>query len=269
MNVGSVTLSTGATLVATLATASNQTAAPLVSTGPVNLAGAMLDVMVPSLPAVGTALTVVSSNAPVQGTFAGLGEGSHLTLASGTYRVTYVGGSSGDDVQLIALGDVAPPVVNVPPTAPLIPPNSNLVFSIARSNAISISDPAVGNSPIQVTLSTTAGTLSLGSVAGLTFIAGTGTGNTTMTFVGTVAAINSDLDGLVFSSPSAFVGTAQIVIAANDLGNGNSIQPQTTTGQINVGVDNVNLPPSVTISASVNGGTPQTLGNPQISAVRQ
>lgn len=51
------------------------------------------------------------------------------------------------------------------------------------------------------------------------------------------------------------------MITANDLGNGNSAGPQTTTGQVSIGVVYVNPPPAVTISASVNGGAAQTLGN--------
>ena len=51
---------------------------------------------------------------------------------------------------------------------------------------------------MQETLTATNGTLTLGTTAGLNFSVGTGTNNSTMTFTGTVAAINTALQGLIY-----------------------------------------------------------------------
>ena len=52
-------------------------------------------------------------------------------------------------------------------------------------------------SPVEVTLNVSNGVLTLAGTAGLVFTAGDGTADASMTFTGTVAAINAALDGLV------------------------------------------------------------------------
>ena len=75
----------------------------------------------------------------------------------------------------------------------------SLVFSQANGNAISVSDPFVGNLPVRVTLTADFGTLSLSGVKGLTFAAGSGPSGATMTFTGTLANVNAALDGMKFT----------------------------------------------------------------------
>jgi hypothetical protein len=111
-----------------------------------------------------------------------------------------------------------PPVNTVPGTQTLIE-NSQIVFSTANGNAISIADPAAGSIPIPETLTATNGLISLPTTAGLTFSVGTGFNNSTMTFTGTVAAINTALQGLrFFPATTNFVGAASLTVNTNDLG---------------------------------------------------
>ena len=70
------------------------------------------------------------------------------------------------------------------------------MFSTASGNSVSVGDIDTGNNPVIVTLAATNGTITLGSTAGLTFGAGDGIDDPTMTFVGTIDEINSALDGL-------------------------------------------------------------------------
>ena len=77
--------------------------------------------------------------------------------------------------------------------------NVPLIFSAANNNLIVIPDPDAGSALLQITLSVTNGTLSLSGTSGLTFSSGSGSGDTTMTFVGTIDDINAALDGLEFS----------------------------------------------------------------------
>jgi hypothetical protein len=110
------------------------------------------------------------------------------------------------------------PVNTVPGTQSLIE-NSQLVFSTANGNAISIADPDAGTIPIQETLTATNGLISLPTTAGLSFSAGTGLNNSTITFTGTVAAINTALQGLRFTpSTTNFVGAASLTVDTNDQG---------------------------------------------------
>ena len=88
--------------------------------------------------------------------------------------------------------------VNTVPGPQTTNENTALVFSSGNGNLISVSDPAAGNSPLQETLTATNGTLTLNGTTGLTFTSGTGTGDATMTFTGTITDINNALDGLSF-----------------------------------------------------------------------
>jgi hypothetical protein len=110
-----------------------------------------------------------------------------------------------------------------------------LVFSSAGANAISISD--VDASVVQVTLRATAGTLTLGSTAGISLGAGTGTDDVVVTFSGTLAAVNGALDGLQFRSEAGFDGVATLDITTDDLGGSGSGGPQTAIDSVLIAVD--------------------------------
>ncbi len=74
----------------------------LQTSGTVSLNNAALQVSLGYVPAVGTVFTLISNGggSPVRGTFAGLPEGSLVTLDGGTFQISYVGGASGQDVTL-------------------------------------------------------------------------------------------------------------------------------------------------------------------------
>ncbi len=74
-------------------------------------------------------------------------------------------------------------------------------------------------SPLQVTLTVTNGTISLSQLIGLSFTAGDGVADATMTFTGTLADLNAALDGLSFAPTADFNGAANLQIATNDQGN--------------------------------------------------
>jgi VCBS repeat-containing protein len=105
-------------------------------------------------------------------------------------------------------------------TAPLLettPQNTGLVFSGANGNAISISDPDLGN--VEITLTVTNGTLSLNGIANLAFTSGSGIEDTTMTFSGNQTDINNALDGLDFNPDNGFTGSEMLQIIVDDQGN--------------------------------------------------
>ena len=93
--------------------------------------------------------------------------------------------------------------VNSVPGPQETPKDANKVFSAGNSNAITISDVDAGASTVQVTLTATNGTITLPVLTGLTFSAGDGTADATMTFTGTIANINLRLDGMTFAPPVA------------------------------------------------------------------
>jgi hypothetical protein len=70
-----------------------------------------------------------------------------------------------------------------------------------------------------MTLSAVNGTITLASLAGLSFITGNGAADPVLVFSGGVADINAALNGLRFAPAANFNGTAQLQLAVDDLGN--------------------------------------------------
>ena len=110
--------------------------------------------------------------------------------------------------------DAAP--VNTVPSAQTTNEDTAKVFSSGNGNQISIADSDAGGANNEVTLSVTNGTLTLAGTTGLTFTVGTGTANTTMTFRGTAAAINTALNGLSYSPTANYNGSATLTLATKD-----------------------------------------------------
>jgi hypothetical protein len=109
--------------------------------------------------------------------------------------------------------------VNSVPVGQPATKNVAKTFSSATSNLISISDLDAGLLIVQVQLNATNGTITLPVKTGLTFTAGDGTADATMTFTGTIANINLRLNGLTFTGNFNFTGAATLQIVTSDLGN--------------------------------------------------
>ena len=118
------------------------------------------------------------------------------------------------------------------------PLNTPLLFSTSNSNAITLSDVDIGSGNAEVTLNVTNGTLSLASISNLSFSAGTGTTDTSMTFSGKLIDINAALNGLQYSPTTGFSGSSTLQIVANDLGNSGSGTSLTDSTSIFIGVSN-------------------------------
>ena len=132
----------------------------------------------------------------------------------------------------IADDDATP--VNTVPGPQTVAEDIALVFSTGGGNAVVVADPDTGI--LTVTLAVTNGTLTLNGVAGLAFTTGDGTADATMTFSGTVAAINAALDGMAYQPAANYNGPAQLDITTSD-GNTND------TDTVNIGVTAVNDAP--------------------------
>jgi len=100
--------------------------------------------------------------------------------------------------------------VNFVPGAQITTADIALVFSSANGNQISISDVDAGSNSVEVTLSVNNGTLTLDGTTGLSFTAGDGTSDSTMTFRGSKVSINTALNGLVFTPTANYIGAATL-----------------------------------------------------------
>ncbi|MCO6413443.1 MAG: tandem-95 repeat protein, partial [Thiogranum sp.] len=112
--------------------------------------------------------------------------------------------------------------------------NTSLAFSSLDGNGISISDPDA--SVVEVTLSVTNGNLTLSGTGGLTFSAGDGESDATMTFTGAADAVNAALDGLLFQPDMEFLGFANLTVITDDRGESGSGGPMTTMNTVTIAV---------------------------------
>ena len=143
--------------------------------------------------------------------------------------------------------------VNTVPTDQEVDQDESLVFSTANGNAVSVSDVDAGGGSMQVTLTGTNGLITLGSTTGLTFTGGSGAGDGTMTFEGTITDINAALEGLTFIPTAGYNGTASLQIITNDVGNSGSGGPQTDDDTIPITVNPIN-PEIISVNATTPNG---------------
>ena len=113
---------------------------------------------------------------------------------------------------------------------------TDIVFSAANGNQISIADVDAGTTDVSVTLTVTHGTLDLADVTGLTFTTGDGTGDATMTFSGSLSAINAALAVVVFHPETGYVGAAEFDITVSDLGHSGSGGAQTDSSVVDLAI---------------------------------
>lgn len=161
-------------------------------------------------------------------------------------------GSGGEqiDTKTVTLNVTAvndAPVNNVPGSQNASQ-NVALGFNTANGNAIFITDVDSGNGLMTVTLTATNGVLSLGSLAGITMVTGTGLNNVTMTFEGNRTSINAALQTLTFKGTTNYVGAASVTIETNDNGNSGTGGAKSDVDSISINVLPVN-PKVINVSA--------------------
>ena len=203
-----------------------------------NGAHALLAVKITTLPALGTlklsGVNVTAgqtvSAADITSallTYTPVLNGSGTGYTSFTFQVQDNGGTANGGIDLDASPNtitfnvtaVNDAPVNSVPGSQSTTPNTAKVFSSGNGNLISISDVDVAAGSMQVQLVSTNGATTLSGTAGLSFSVGDGTADATMTFTGTVAAVNTALSGLSFNPTTSFTGTASLQIVSSDQGN--------------------------------------------------
>ncbi len=144
------------------------------------------------------------------------------------------------------------PVNVLPGGSVTTPENTAIVFSTATNNATMVLDGDAGSS-VQITLTATNGTLTLGST---TNVSVTGDRTSTVTATGSIANLNAALNGLRFTPNANYNGSASFQIVTND---GAPVQlggalSDTDTLDITITANGANDAPVLT-------GTPATLAN--------
>ncbi len=124
-----------------------------------------------------------------------------------------------------------------------------LVLSTGNGNAISVNDSDAAGASLTQTLSVDTGSLTLATLAGISVDAGTN-GSAAMTISGTLAALNTALNGLSYASPADFNGAATLSISTNDNGNTGTDGSKSDSDTITITVVAVNDVPAFTVGAN-------------------
>ncbi|MGV2334614.1 MAG UNVERIFIED_CONTAM: hypothetical protein LVR18_11035 [Planctomycetaceae bacterium] len=163
---------------------------------------------------------------------------------------------------LLLTDGINDPPVNAVPLPQTVNEDTDLIFSAAGGNGVSVSDADVwlGNNTLRVTLTAVNGVITLSRTTNLTFTAGDGVADTTMTFTGAVDMINFALEGMRFRSAQDYFGSASITITTNDLGGFTGpptppAAPQQDVDTIPITVAPVNDPPSFSLPTIVVNST--------------
>ena len=171
-------------------------------------------------------------------------------VADVTVRATDTGGLSVETTFAVTVAAVNDAPVNVVPPAQETPAGTPLVFAAVHHDRIGVDDIDAGAGPLLVTLAATGGTLTLATTAGVSFTAGDGAGDSSMTFTGSPAAVNAALDGMRFDPSPGFSGAASLTITTDDQGHSGSGGAKTDTDTVAITVSDELPPPSVFISGA-------------------
>lgn len=156
------------------------------------------------------------------------GSGTHRTLsftpvadANGGPATIHVRVSDGAAFTDLTFQVTITPVNDAPVnTAPAsVTARQNETFTFGGTDRLFVSDVDAGSAELEVTLTADhGGAVTLADTAGLTFTIGDGTDDASVRFRGTLSAINTALDGLLYRPGSGHTGAATLTFATSDLG---------------------------------------------------
>jgi hypothetical protein len=132
-------------------------------------------------------------------------------------KVADPNGQSATKTVALSVNAIAPTLTA--PTTGTVAKNGTLTFS---RSAIKIADVNAGTAVEQVVLTSTNGTLKLGSTTGITFVSGANS-SASMTISGTLTNLNAALNGLKFTPTTNFNGSGTVSVKYTDAGDGLSV----------------------------------------------
>jgi VCBS repeat-containing protein len=139
-----------------------------------------------------------------------------------------------------------------------------LTLDSAHGNAITLSDQDLAQGPLTVTLQATLGTVSLATTQGLSFAAGDGTADATMTFTGSLADLQAALASLRFSPDANANGAAVLSVGVTDAADSSLADRK----RIDVTIRPVNDSPvlATPTTIEVTAGSAAAIGTAQLNA---
>ncbi|GJE54785.1 hypothetical protein EKPJFOCH_1269 [Methylobacterium thuringiense] len=145
--------------------------------------------------------------------------------------------------------------VNGVPAGQSVNEDTDLVFSAANANRITVSDADADGGSLTTTLSVVHGILTVGSAANVVV---SGTGTSTLTLTGTVADINAALEGTTYRGMANYNGADTLTITTDDKGNTGTGGAKSDTDTIALTVVPVADPPRHTAPVGTQSATEDT-----------
>ena len=181
--------------------------------------------------------------------------------------------SDSDTIQINVVEVNDPPTITLTNSKEAVDEDGALTISSSKGNPIVVAESVLDPAPsadFQLSLTVSHGVLSLNpsAIGALVFSfsdlygvgAGDGTSDSTMTFQGTIAEINSALDGLVYTPTSNYNGSDSIDILVNDRGQTGAGPAGTANSSISVNVRATNDNPAITAPSIANALEDTKLG---------
>ncbi|MFT3891575.1 MAG: putative Ig domain-containing protein [Anaerolineales bacterium] len=176
------------------------------------------------------------------------------------------GSSTGSDTAIITITAINDSPVNSVPGTQTMDEDTALIFSAGNGNQISVNDVDVNTDSLEITLSTTNGTVTLAGTTGLNFTTGDGAADTSMVFQGALTDINNALGTLTFDPIVNYYGSAVLTFTTNDLGNTGIGGTLIDTDAVNITINNVNDAPFVANAIPDQNATEDMVFNFQFAA---
>ncbi|MEM7578442.1 MAG: DUF4347 domain-containing protein [Cyanobacteria bacterium P01_A01_bin.80] len=142
-----------------------------------------------------------------------------LTITTNDFGNSGTGEIKSDtDAIAIKVKPVNDAPVNKVPQAQEVDEDEKLFFNRENGNVLSLKDIDAdeGTGEVKVTLSVKNGTLTLAKAEGLTFEAGNGDADATVTFRGKISAVNKALDGMFYLGNKDFYGAETLTFTTDD-----------------------------------------------------
>ena len=190
----------------------------------------------------------------IEGSNLVVNDADDLDFESGPVRPIAIRVSDGELAStspvVVYLSDVDDaPVITLPANAE-VNEGSDLVFSSAGDNAISVSDPdALYTTTMWMQLSVGQGTLTLPSTNGLAMSGGNG--ETEIEFTGYLTAINEALDGLVYQPTADYSGLDTLTVQVSDESDAQSDDPDNISGSIAITITETIDAPSISLPGEI------------------
>ena len=169
------------------------------------------------------------------------------------------------DITVISINDI--PTLSLP-ASPTVQEGSTISLSTHNGNPVTFDDIDVGSGEMQITLESSDGILSLGSLSGVTFVEGDGIEDERIVFTATLADGNAALQGMTYSPNPNPTTVGRIFFSIVDQGNSGNGGILSTAGTLTINIDK--LPPVISqgdsLTVTMKDNLPSSWVQPTLTA---